>query len=330
MPSFLPEAHTVVGMQVIAASMPAILEARPTPERAEQAAIPAPICPPPPPSPCRCGNFPASFAGFPRFPMPPEMARERPSVSGGAPGANMIQWWRCPAFAPMPHLPLLLALIFALLPASPVQARQDPVPVKAEVSRFLEMQSRSLPGEVRVQVGEFGSDNALAPCVQLEAFLPAGARAWGRVSVGIRCLAPATWTAYVPAEVRVTGLYLTTTGPISAGQVLSPADVRRQAGELTAQVADVLTDPAQAIGHVARISLAGGRPLAASHLRLPPAVLQGQAVKVVSRGAGFQVANDGVALSSAADGQGAQVRLANGQVVRGIARNGNIVEITLP
>jgi flagella basal body P-ring formation protein FlgA len=42
------------------------------------------------------------------------------------------------------------------------------------------------------------------------------------------------------------------------------------------------------------------------------------------------VANDGVALSSAADGQAAQVRLANGQVVRGTARNGGIVEITLP
>ncbi|MBP8267104.1 MAG: flagella basal body P-ring formation protein FlgA, partial [Zoogloea sp.] len=45
---------------------------------------------------------------------------------------------------------------------------------------------------------------------------------------------------------------------------------------------------------------------------------------------GFQVSNDGVALSTAGNGQGAQVRLATGQVVRGIARNGGVVEITLP
>lgn len=242
----------------------------------------------------------------------------------------MVEWRHSSPVTPMLRPALLVALALLLLPALPVQARQDPVPVRAEVNRFLDLQSRSLPGEVRIQVGEFNGDNGLVPCVQLEAFLPAGARAWGRVSVGVRCLAPAPWTAYVPAEVRVKGLYLVSTGPIAAGQILGPADIRREAGELTAQAADVLTEPSQAVGHAARVSLAGGRPLVASHLRLPPAVLQGQPVKVVSRGAGFQVANDGVALSSAADGQAAQVRLANGQVVRGTARNGGIVEITLP
>ena len=69
---------------------------------------------------------------------------------------------------------------------------------------------------------------------------------------------------------------------------------------------------------------------AANHLRQQPAVVQGQPVKVVSGGPGFQVANDGVALSSAANGQAAQVRLSSGQVVRGIARSGGVVEITLP
>ena len=258
------------------------------------------------------------------------MARERPSVSDGARRADVLEWGYIPAPSPMPHIPVLLCAALLLLSATPLQARQDPGPVRAEVGRFLDLQSRSLPGEVRVQVGEFNGDNGLPPCAQLEAFLPAGTRAWGRVSVGVRCLAPTTWTAYVPSEVRVRGLYLVSAGPISAGQVLGPADVRREAGELTAQVADVLTDPSQAVGHAARISLAGGRPLAASHLRQPPAILQGQPVKVVSRGAGFQVANDGVALNNATDGQGAQVRLANGQVIRGTARNGGIVEVTLP
>ena len=210
------------------------------------------------------------------------------------------------------------------------QARQDPTAVRNEVTRFLRLQTISLPGEVSVQVGEFAADNALPPCVQLEAFLPPGARAWGRVSVGVRCLAPSPWSAWVPSEVRVKGVYLVTAAPVAAGQLIGPADIRREAGELTTLAADILTDPTQAVGHAARIGLATGRPLAASHLRLPPAVVQGQPVKVVSGGAGFQVANDGVALSSAANGQAAQVRLSNGQVVRGIARSGGVVEITLP
>ncbi len=224
-----------------------------------------------------------------------------------------------------------LALLVALfLVAGPAAARQDPAPVRAEIGRFLSLQTRSLPGEVSVQVGDFAADNQLAPCVQLEAFLPPGARAWGRVAVGVRCLAPTPWSAWVPAEVRVKGLYLVTTAPLAAGQLVGPGDVRREAGELTAQAADVLTDPTQAVGQAARVALAAGRPLAASHLRLPPAVVQGQPVKVVSRGPGFQVANDGVALSTAGDGQPAQVRLAGGQVVRGVARSGGVVEITLP
>ena len=70
--------------------------------------------------------------------------------------------------------------------------------------------------------------------------------------------------------------------------------------------------------------------LAATHLRLPPVVVQGQPVKVVTRGGGIQVTNDGTALSTAGDGQPAQVRLSSGQVLRGTARSGGVVEVTLP
>lgn len=224
----------------------------------------------------------------------------------------------------------VLALLGLANPFHPASARQDPAPVRAEVARFLNTQSHSLPGEVRVQVGDFAADNVLPPCLQLEAFLPPGSRQWGRLTVGVRCLAPSIWSAYVPAEVRVKGVYLITASPLVAGQVVGPDDLRRETGELSAQAPDVLTDPSQAVGYSARVSLAAGKPLAASHLRLPPAVVQGQPVKVISRGPGFQVANDGTALSTASDGQGAQVRLSTGQVVRGLARSGGFVEIITP
>ncbi|MBS0346765.1 MAG: flagellar basal body P-ring formation protein FlgA [Proteobacteria bacterium] len=223
-----------------------------------------------------------------------------------------------------------LALPVLLMATPTASARQDPAPVRAEVARFLNIQSRSLPGEVSIQVGDFATDNVLPPCVQLEAFLPPGSRQWGRLTVGVRCLAPSAWSAYVPAEVRVRGVYLVTATPLTAGQIVGPDDLRREIGELSTQATDVLTDPSQAVGHAARISLAAGKPLAASNLRLPPAVVQGQPVKVISRGPGFQVANDGTALSTASDGQGAQVRLSTGQVVRGVARNGGFVEIITP
>lgn len=231
---------------------------------------------------------------------------------------------------PFPTALLFVATLVLWGAAKPACARQDAAPVRSEVARFLNLQTRSLPGEVSIQVGDFATDNALPPCLQLEAFLPSGARAWGRLQVGVRCIAPNPWTAYVPAEVRVRGEYLVTKAPLAAGQVVAPGDLRLEIGELTAQMPDVLTDPSRAIGQSAKVALAANRPVAASHLRLPPAVVQGQPVKVLTKGPGFQVANDGTALSTASEGQAAQVRLANGQVVRGTARGGGFVEISLP
>ena len=73
------------------------------------------------------------------------------------------------------HALLLLALVGFSVPG---EARQDPGAVRSEVMRFLRTQTVSLPGEVNIQVGEFAPDNVLLPCVQLEAFLPPGARAF--------------------------------------------------------------------------------------------------------------------------------------------------------
>jgi flagella basal body P-ring formation protein FlgA len=220
----------------------------------------------------------------------------------------------------------VLALLFGVPPA-PAWAQQDPMPVRREVEQLLRSASTGLPGQVNVSVGAVDGRNQLPPCERLEAFLPAGTRAWGRISVGVRCLQPAPWTIYVPAQVAVLGDYLVIAQPLRAGQIVGPGDLRRESGDLTEQPASVLTDPAQAQGHAARYALAAGQPLRAEMLRLPPAVQQGQKVRVVSGGPGFQVSNEGVALNTVGEGQVAQVRLPGGQVLSGIARPGGVVEI---
>jgi flagellar basal body P-ring formation protein FlgA len=222
---------------------------------------------------------------------------------------------------------LLLSLLLVLPSA---HARQDPLPVRQAVERFLYIQTQSLAGEVRIQVGEFAADNQLQACDQLEAFLPPGARAWGRSSIGVRCLAPSPWTAFVPAQISVRGPYLVSAGPLPAGQPIAPADLRQEIGDLTTLPVDTLGDPSRAVGHIPRQPLAAGKPLSASLLRLPPAVLQGQMVRVLTRGVGFQVATEGQALATATDGQNIPVRLANGQVIRGTARHGGQVEVPMP
>jgi hypothetical protein len=64
-------------------------------------------------------------------------------------------------------------------------------------SVFLKTQTVGLPGKVMIQVTPPRS--ALPACSALDAFQPAGSRGIGKITVGVRCLAPSQWTVYLPA-----------------------------------------------------------------------------------------------------------------------------------
>jgi flagella basal body P-ring formation protein FlgA len=206
-------------------------------------------------------------------------------------------------------------------------ARQDPAAVRQAIEDFLAVQTRGLPGAASFAVGPIDPSNSLAPCSALETFSPPGAKAVGRTTVGVRCRAEATWTLYVPAQVRVVAHYLASAKPLAQGQVVTADDLALQEGDLGQLPAGVLTDPGLAVGRTLSASLPAGRPIRNDMLRQPLAVLQGQSVKVMSRGPGFLVTAEGKAVTNAADGQVAQARLASGQTLSGIARPGGVIEI---
>lgn len=221
--------------------------------------------------------------------------------------------------------PLLAALLCA--PVSIACAQQAPQPVQDAVTRFLEEETRGLPGRVQIAVSPLDARNQLPACASLIPFLPAGTRAWGQISVGVRCDSPVEWTAYLQARVAVIGDYLVAAQPLRAGQIVGPADIVRREGNLAALPDNMLTDVAQASGRHTRFAIAQGSPLRADMLRIPPAVRQGQAVQVMTVGAGFRVASEGVALNNAAPGEMVRVRLGSGQVISGKARAGGTVEV---
>lgn len=224
-------------------------------------------------------------------------------------------------------LALRIAFLLALLPLCAL-ARQDPVPVKAALEEFLQVQTRGLPGTVSYHVNNIDGANNLPSCDAFEPFLPAGARLWGRTTLGVRCAAGANWSLFVKVQVKVEGDYLVAAHSLAQGQVLTAADLGLQHGDLTELPAGVLVEPEQAIGRTVTLGLSAGRPLRSDMLRQVQAVLQGQSVKVLSGGKNFQVSTEGRALNAAAAGQVVQVRLASGQVLSGIARPGGVVEIS--
>lgn len=222
---------------------------------------------------------------------------------------------------------LALSAMAAASFAQSAPARQDHGALRQAVIQFLTVQAGGLPGQISVTVGAIDPRLNLAACAAPEAFLPNGAKAWGKTSVGVRCTAPSPWTVYIPAMVQVQGEYLAAAVPLAQGQTIGPNDVAKVRGDLTALPPGIVTDASQAVGYTVARTVALGAPLRQDALRSQQAVAQGQMVRLVSAGPGFKVTTDGRALANGSDGQTIQVRAPNGQVVSGVARLGGLVEV---
>jgi flagella basal body P-ring formation protein FlgA len=221
---------------------------------------------------------------------------------------------------------LASSAVLAQTPAKP-SAKQDLGALRDIAEQFLQTQSAGLPGVVTITVGSVDGRMNLAACPAPQAFQQPGAKPWGKTTVGVRCTAPAAWTVYIQAQVSVQGKYVATAVPIVQGQPIDASQLVLASGDLAALPNGVVTDMAQAVGRTSTLSLAAGSPLRLDAQRSKPVVQQGQAVRVVSRGAGFSVSTEAKAIGNAGEGQVVQVRAPNGAILSGVAKLGGTVEV---
>lgn len=220
----------------------------------------------------------------------------------------------------------LLISIFIFLSLPPSWAGDfDPVLDTAE--RYVRMQTQGLPGKVSITLGKVDVGR-LPPCSAHEAYAPPGTRMSGKTHVAVRCLGPNIWSVLVPVQISVTGSYVSTARPLTAGQVITAADLVTSTGDLESLPPGVVNDPSAAIGKTLRNSLTAGQPLRANQLTAPIVIRLGQNVRVISQGSGFMVSSEGKALNNAAEGQVVQVRMPSGQTVSGLAKNDGSIEIS--
>ena len=219
---------------------------------------------------------------------------------------------------------LLLAAAPALAQAP---ARQDLGALRTLAEDYLKTQSAGLPGVVTITMGPLDQRMQLAACPAPQVFQQAGARAWGKTTVGLRCASPAPWTVYIQAQVSVQAEYVAAALPLVQGQPIEASQLLMVKGDLAALPNGVLTDMSQAVGRSPTVSLASGAPLRADTLRSKPVVQQGQLVRVVTRGAGFSVSAEARAIGNAGDGQVVQVRTPAGAILSGVAKAGGMVEV---
>lgn len=225
------------------------------------------------------------------------------------------------------------AMVQAPQVASPQTSQfQNTQIIRQTAERFLREQTTGLPGQVNITVGESVSDHMPA-CSALEPFLPPGARLWGTTSVGVRCVGERPWTLYLQARVSINATYFVAARQINPGETIGPNDLSPRQGDLTLLPRTVATDAGQIVGTVAVNRITSGLPIRSDLLRSAIAVQQGQTVRVVSRGSGFEVSTEGQVLTRASAGDPVQVRTRAGQVVSGTVKsgkNGNVeVEVAL-
>jgi flagella basal body P-ring formation protein FlgA len=199
--------------------------------------------------------------------------------------------------------------------------------IQKSVNELVRNQTTGLPGKVSFTLGTIDTRLSLSACPAPEAFLSPGTRLWGNSSVGVRCGGNNPWTIYVPVLVKIMTGVVIAARTLVQGQLIEFADMTVQEADLGQMPGAVITEPRQAVGRIATVSIAPGQPLRQDLLRSLPVIQQGQSVILRSQGPGFMVSAKGKAVSNAAEGQIAQVRTPSGRTINGIARLGGIVEI---
>jgi flagella basal body P-ring formation protein FlgA len=221
---------------------------------------------------------------------------------------------------------LLIQLAFSAGAAA--QELQSLPAIQKAAEAFVKEKTASLPGQYTVTASRVDSRLKLEKCTQLQTFLPSGSRLWGNSSIVVRCLAPQSWSIYVPVQIKVSNQVLVAVRPITSGQQVHAEDVALEMRDITRFAGSALTSLDQVAGRTVVAPVANGTVLRAEMLRAANVIRQGQSVQLTAKGNGFTVTSEGQAMGNATAGQIVTVKTRSGQLVKGIARGEGVVEVT--
>ena len=183
---------------------------------------------------------------------------------------------------------------------------------------------------MEVSLGALDSRLKLAPCGNMEPYLPPGTRLWGKTRLGVRCVdGVSRWNISLPVTVNAWGKAWVIRNPLPPGALVGLNDVVEAEVNWAEDPSAVLRDTASWMGFVAARPLTTGQTLRASMVRPAQVFQAGAQVRVVAQGAGFQIASDGQALTVGVVGQVARVRMDNGRVASGLVLDLRTVKIDL-
>ena len=183
---------------------------------------------------------------------------------------------------------------------------------------------------VAVEIGALAPNLRLAPCQQIQPYLPPGVSAWGRSRIGLRCTdGVARWNVSLPVRVAVFGRVVVAGAALPAGVNLSQEHLAMADIDIAAEPGAVFTDAAQLIGRTLARPVNAAEAVRAPALKSRQWFAAGETVQVLAVGEGFAVASEAQAMSAGIEGQEVRVRFESGRVASGRAVGERRVELLL-
>lgn len=187
-----------------------------------------------------------------------------------------------------------------------------------------------LPLRTEVLVGRLDPRLTLAPCQQMEPYLPPGSRLWGATRLGVRCVQGSSrWNVFLPITVKAFGPAWVVTGQVASGNVLQASDAMQVEVDWAERASPIVANQADWVGKTANRMLTTGQPLRQDMVRDAQVFQAGTQVRVLASGNGFEIAARGQALSAGVVGQSARVRMDNGQILQGQVSDGQTIRVLL-
>lgn len=188
----------------------------------------------------------------------------------------------------------------------------------------------ALPLRMEVEVGALDARLRLAPCQQVEPYLPVGTRLWGRSRLGLRCVQGQTrWNVFLPITVKAFGPAWVLAGNVTAGSVLTEADAIEAEVDWAAEPAAIIANRDAWIGQTATRALNPGQALRQNMVRAPELFKAGSPVRVVVQGPGYAVTSSGQAMTAGSVGQTIRIRMGNGRVIGGVVSEDGTIQAQL-
>lgn len=229
-------------------------------------------------------------------------------------------------------LPLITALGAAVAAAGVPAQGLDPA-VLTQVQQMAQAgASAVMPAQARVdvQVGQLDPRLKLAPCKQVQSYLPIGLQMWGRTRIGLRCIdGLARWNVSLPVTVKVYAKALVAAAALPSGTVLTQAQLSAAEIDIAAEPGAVFTDATGLLGRALSRPLAAGEAVRSSSLKQRQWFAAGETVSVWASGPGYAIAGEGQALAAGLEGQDVKIRFENGRTVTGRAVGARRVEVLL-